>query len=99
MQASFEWDPDKAASNFSKHGVSFPEALRVFADPSLILEQDRVVDGEPRWQAIGTVGAYFLLVVAHTIKEQDDVEVIRIISARPADRKERKRYGRENSQV
>lgn len=99
MQASFEWDSDKAASNFSKHSVSFPEALRVFADPCLTLEQDLVVDGELRWQAIGAVGAYLLLIVAHTIREQNDVEIIRIISARPANHKERKRYARENGQV
>ncbi len=99
MQARFEWDPSKAASNFNKHGVEFSEALRVFADPFLVVEQDRIVDGELRWQAIGAVGVYLILAVAHTVVEHDDVEVFRIISARPANRKERKRYDRENGAV
>ena len=99
MQLRFEWNPSKAASNFNKHGVEFPEALRVFADPFLIVEQDRIVDGELRWQAIGAVGVYLILTVAHTVVEYDNVEVLRIISARPANRKERKRYDRENSSL
>ena len=99
MPVRFEWDPSKAASNFRKHGVEFAEALRVFADPFLIVEQDRLVDGELRWQAIGAVGVYLILTVAHTVMEQEDVEILRIISARPADRKERKRYERENGSV
>ena len=45
-----------------------------------------------RWQTIGMVGGIILLLVAHTIKFDDEIEVIRIISARRADRQERKRY-------
>jgi uncharacterized DUF497 family protein len=53
------------------------------------LDQDRVEDGESRWQAIGVVEG---LLVAHVVHERGENEVIRIISARRADGKERKRY-------
>ncbi len=99
MQTRFEWDYSKADSNLAKHGVSFSEALRVFADPNLLLEQDRVVDGELRWKALGVANSYLIFMVAHTSTEEDDFEVIRIISARPATRKERKQYEREARSV
>lgn len=55
--------------------------------------QDRIENGEQRWQTIGMVGAYLLLLVAHTLRlEDEDIEVVRIISARRVDRAERKRY-------
>ena len=82
MYARFEWDPSKAASNLRKHGVSFQTAVLVFADPKALVVQDRVENGEERWQAIGVVAGHFTLVVAHTVREQDGTEVIRIISAR-----------------
>lgn len=92
----FEWDDTKNRSNQRKHGVSFEIATRVFADPFALTEQDRIEGGEVRWQTIGTVDGFTLLVVAHTIRDQDEagrpIEVIRIISARPAIRKERRRY-------
>jgi uncharacterized DUF497 family protein len=58
--------------------------------------QDRIENGEERWQAIGVVEGLFMLVVAHTVREQDDLEVIRIISARRANREEKRRYEEEN---
>ena len=97
MKTRFEWDSTKAASNLRKHGVSFPTAARVFSDPYALVEQDRIENGEERWQTIGVVDGIVMLLVAHTVREQDDVEVIRIISARRADRKERRRYEKENS--
>lgn len=96
VKMRFEWDPTKAASNLRKHGVSFPTAVRVFSDPYALVEQDRIENGEERWQTIGVVDGIVMLLVAHTVREQDDVEVIRIISARRADRKERRRYEKEN---
>jgi len=48
----FEWDPDKAASNLRKHRVSFELAMRVFSDPFALSEQDRIEDGERRWQTL-----------------------------------------------
>ena len=95
----FEWDPTKAASNWKKHGVSFPTAARVFSDPYALVLQDRMENGEERWQTIGVVEGVVLLLVAHTVREQDDVEVIRILSARRADRRERRRYEEENGDL
>jgi uncharacterized DUF497 family protein len=54
------------------------------------------VETEAQWQAIGIVESKQVLLVAHVVYEQDNFEVIRIISARPADRKERKRYEEAN---
>ncbi len=51
------------------------------------------MNGELRWQTIGMVGSYLLLLVAHTMRFEDEgIEVVRIIGARRADRKERRRY-------
>lgn len=50
---TYQWDAVKAASNLRKHGVSFEEAVEVFDDPLVEIEQDRIVDGEQRWQATG----------------------------------------------
>jgi len=98
----FEWDAAKNLANRRKHGVDFETALRVFADPFALSEQDRVEEGEPRWQTIGLVEGRLLLLVAHTVREDGDdetgeeVDVIRIISARKADRRERRRYEDES---
>jgi uncharacterized protein len=96
----FEWDEAKNLSNRRKHGLSFEQACAVFLDPWYVSVQDRIQDGEPRWQTFGLVEDLFLIVVAHTVKEERDqgrsVEVIRIISARQATRKERQRYEDEN---
>jgi len=92
MVVRFEWDADKAASNLRKHGVSFQTALRAFADPLALMEQDRVEAGERRWRTVGLVEGWLLLVVAHTVWDEVDGEVIRIISARRAQPRERRRY-------
>lgn len=93
MKTRFEWDRVKAESNLKKHRVSFETATRVFADPFAMIEQDRIEGGEYRWQTSGIVDACLLLLVAHTIwDDEDGTEVIRIISARRAEPKERKRY-------
>jgi uncharacterized protein len=89
----FEWDEAKARTNERKHGVRFDTAIRVFADPYALTEQDRIEGGELRWQTIGMVGGIVLLMVAHTVRDEGGDEIIRIISARKAARKECKRYG------
>lgn len=96
MQIRFEWNDANAAKHFKKHGVSFEVAARVFADPFALMVQDRMENGEQRWQTVGRVGGHLLILVAHTVSEDDDTEVIGIISARKADPKERKRYEQEN---
>lgn len=88
----FEWDTAKAETNRRKHGVGFDPAMLVFADPFALTAQDRIEGGEYRWQTIGMVGGTVLLLVAHTCRDDDGTEVIRIISARRTSRQERKRY-------
>jgi len=98
MEQVFEWDEAKAKSNFRKHGILFEEAIHAFEDPWVITRKDRMEGGEIRWKTIGMVNESLLVFVAHTVRsgEQDAYgnfyEVIRIISARRADRKERKIY-------
>jgi len=96
----FEWDEAKDLANRRKHGVSFEEASQVFFDPLHVSVQDRIEKGEMRWQTLGLVEDLLLLTVAHTVTEELGdgtlIEVIRIISARPATRKERRRYEDEN---
>ena len=96
MSTGFEWDAAKAAANRSKHGISFELATRVFADPLAVSRQDRVKGGEQRWQTIGLVDGVLLLLVAHTVRDESESEVIRIISARKATRKERRDHEQEN---
>ena len=94
----FEWSETKAHTNLQKHQVSFEIAARVFADPFAITQQDRIEHAEYRWQPLGAVESYLLLLVAHTVRsEVDGSEVIRIISARRADRKERTMYEQASS--
>jgi uncharacterized DUF497 family protein len=89
----FEWDDKKNASNLSKHGVRFETAARIFIDPWFVMEEDRVVEGEMRWRTIGEVDGEMLLLVIHLLRDdEDDQETIRIISAREAAPKERRRY-------
>jgi hypothetical protein len=72
--------------------VGFEAATRVFGDPFVIFEQDREVDGDLRWQAIGKASEAVLLLVAHAYKEEDDEERIQIISARKATAREAEAY-------
>ncbi|WP_312413017.1 BrnT family toxin [Pseudescherichia sp.] len=92
MPTEFEWDVNKAKSNLRKHGIRFEDAVLVFDDPRHLSMQDRYENGEHRWQTIGLVHGIVVILVAHTIRFESGEEVIRIISARKADRKERNRY-------
>lgn len=93
----FEWDEEKAASNFKKHGIRFEEAVAVFADPNHLMRQDRIENGEYRWQTLGMIRGQLILLVAHTVIEQSEQVGIRLISARKADKQERKQY--DNHQI
>jgi uncharacterized DUF497 family protein len=92
----FEWDKRKNQANQRKHGVNFVQAAQVFRDPLHVSQQDRIEGGEYRWLTRGLSDGFMLLVVAHTTTEEtaegERVEVIRIISARRANRKERQSY-------
>jgi uncharacterized DUF497 family protein len=93
----FEWDAAKAEANLRKHGVAFETAVRVFLDPLALSDQDRIEGGEYRWRTLGMVDGIALLLVAHAAwDEEDGTEVIRIISARHAEKKERRRYEQED---
>nr|WP_200925929.1 BrnT family toxin [Methylobacterium sp. Leaf93] len=94
----FIWDPVKAASNLRKHRVTFAIATRVFSDPYALMEQDRIEGGERRWLTVGLVDGLLVLAVAHTVTDEEDGSAtIRIISARVADRRERRFYEQERS--
>ena len=95
MNTRFEWDPKKARSNLDKHGISFDTATLAFDDPHSITEIDRIEGGEYRWQTIGMAFGVSLLLVAHTV-EDDEVEVIRIISARRTVPSERRKYEQQD---
>jgi uncharacterized DUF497 family protein len=96
MPLRFEWDPVKAAINRRKHGVTFETATLVFADPNALMDHDRIKDGEERWLTIGVIEGFIMLTVAHVVYEHDQIETIRILSARRADRTERRRYEEAN---
>ena len=89
---NFEWDADKADANLEKHQVSFHDAATVFADPlsTTFPDSDHSV-GERRFLTIGASQSGALLVIAHTEK----YDTIRLISARPVTRHERKFYEEE----
>ena len=90
------WDPDKAAANRVKHGLSFETAVLVFDDPLHASKADPHPDGD-RWHTIGLVGSVLLLVI-HTWPEdfEEGEPVGRIISARKATAHERKAYEEGN---
>jgi uncharacterized protein len=89
----FEWEEHKNRRNLAKHKVSFETASLVFDDPQSLNNQDRVVEGEERWQTIGMVSGVLLL-VAYAYRDESGEEVIRLISARKAIRNERQAYAK-----
>jgi len=89
LALEFEWDSRKATSNLSKHGVSFEEAATVFADPlGRIVADPRHSSDEERLVLLGVSRDQHLLAVMFV----DRGGAIRIISARPATKRERKDY-------
>lgn len=87
----FEWDEAKNRDNKRKHGISFEEAETVFFDDWGVLIEDED-EGEDRFVLVGTSAAVRVLVVSHTYRARD--QVIRLISARRANRSERQDYER-----
>jgi uncharacterized protein len=85
----FEWDEEKATSNFAKHRISFEAATAAFADPdALHLDATRRGDGENREKLVGMIEGR-LFTVVFTLCD----EVVRMISARRANKREEKSYG------
>jgi uncharacterized DUF497 family protein len=87
----FEWDEAKNRRNLAKHKISFETASLAFDDPQTLSIQDLIVEGEERWQTLGMI-ADVLLIVTHTYRDEDDDEVVRLISARKATARERRAY-------
>ena len=87
-----EWDETKNETNQTKHGIDFETAQLIFDAPFCITFVERVVDEEERWHAIGSIEKIIVIVAVHTYREEESEEVIRIVSARPATRRERKLY-------
>jgi len=79
--------------NLAKRKVSFETASLVFDDPVALSIQDRVVEGEERWQTVGMVSGV-LLFVAHAYRDDASGEAIRLISARKAIAHERRAYAK-----
>ena len=88
---TFEWDEKKNKANQKKHGVSFEEARSVFYDEQALAfsDPDHSKD-ESRFLMVGHSYRFRLLIVCHCYRSSDDV--IRIISARRANRSERSAY-------
>lgn len=85
----FEWDPNKARRNFKKHAVTFDEAVTVFYDPlSATFDDPDHSVGERRLITIGFSAQGRLMAVCHTERGS----AVRVISARLATARERKRH-------
>ena len=92
---SFSWDARKARENERKHGGPFEEARAVFSDEgALIIDDPGHSDVEDRFIIIGFSSQARILTVCHCYIESD--EIIRIISARPATRRESQQYVQGN---
>jgi hypothetical protein len=90
----FEWNPEKEILNQKKHGISFKEAETVFYDPNALMISDPEHSAEEdRFVILGHSFRLRLLIVCHCYRQKD--EVIRIISARKASKKETEQYRRQ----
>ena len=91
-ETTFSWDGRKARENLRKHGVSFEEAATAFSDENArLMHNPEHSEIEDRFVLLGFSSKLRILIVCHVYR-QDEKE-IRIISARKADRNERKQYG------
>lgn len=84
---NYQWDPEKAALNYGKHGVYFADAVSVFSDDYAITIEDDYSD-EQRFITLGMDALGRILVVVYTWRGDD----IRVISAREATAREYKQY-------
>lgn len=93
----FEWDAHKADANLKKHAVTFEQAASVFLDAlSLTVFDEAHSQNEERWFTLGHTAGGVLLAVAHTYQATSSTSTrIRIISARPATKQERRFYADE----
>lgn len=95
MKVSFEWDKGNDVKNYTKHGVSLAEAESIFQDPRRVDFADPLhSQSENRFITLGQSNRPRILFVAWTLRGTQ----VRIISARPASRKERKIYETKNQE-
>jgi hypothetical protein len=82
------WDPEKASTNWKKHGIRFSDAEVVLFDPNALTEEDLDETSEQRFVSVGSDAIGRVIVIVYTYRGED----IRLISARPATKRERKSY-------
>ena len=97
VQLDITWDPVKAQSNITKHGVTFVQAASVLLDALALTVFDSAhSEFEERWFTIGTSSDGKLLAVSHTYQHTGAIQVrLRVISAREATKRERQQYANE----
>lgn len=82
------WDPAKARANLARHGIAFEDAELVLSDPAGLTREDPDAEGEARFVAVGADAFGRLVAVVYAHRGDD----VRLISARPATRKEKEAY-------
>ena len=85
--AVFEWDENKDAVNFKKHGIHFKTAAKVFLDPNKLIRDDDEHPEESRYDILGKVGKVLFVVCVFRAEN-----IVRLISARVASVPEKERY-------
>ena len=85
---SYQWAPKKAALNLKKHGIDFADAVSILEDDWALTIKEHYVEGEQRFATAGMDVFGRVIVVVYTYRNDD----IRMISARPATKSERKAY-------
>lgn len=88
QDVAFEWNSQKAATNFRKHKVRFELACEAFFDPFVCYLDEEIVDSELRERLVGLTTTWLLLLIVYVIRG----DVIRIISARTVTKAEREIY-------
>ena len=88
QDVAFEWDSQKAISNFRKHKVKFELAAEAFFDPFVCYLDEQIVGSELRERLIGLTTTWLLLLIVYVMRG----DVIRIISARMVTKAEREIY-------
>lgn len=89
----YQWDPKKATSNLTNHGIDFADAVGVFEDNWALTFEEQEIRGEQRFVSVGSDFLGRVIIVVYTYRNDD----IRIISARKAIKSERQIY--ENKRV
>jgi len=84
----YDWDPAKAAANLRKHGVDFADAVSALEDPFALAMTDPDSNGEQRLISVGMSLTGRVLVTVFTHRG----DIVRLISSRPANTRERRRY-------